>query len=174
MQSSHDALHILSNCFVTSSLYKWIRCISKQLHQAPVLGEDTDVIYLHSCDLYTKLDFTVPSLQFLRLNVVFGLFIFVSSLVERRLKCMLTAKRRILYKLDGVRFLFIVQVIEKAQRKVGFLFVGKGKRSNMKLLIEEFNLISFTRLACFECNQGSDVLDNFEEKLQNVRQLEMA
>ena len=75
---------------------------SKQLHEAPVLGEDTDVTYLHSCDLNTKFDFTVPCLQFLRLNVVFGLLIFVSSLVERRLKYMLTAKRRILYKLDGV------------------------------------------------------------------------
>ena len=57
---------------------------SKQLHQAPVFGKDTDVIYLHSCELNTKIDFTVPSLQFLRLNMVFGQFIFVSSLVERR------------------------------------------------------------------------------------------
>ena len=58
--------------------------LSKQLYQAPVFGEDTDVIYLHSCDLNTKFDFTVPSLQFLRLIVDFGQFIFVSSLVERR------------------------------------------------------------------------------------------
>ena len=60
---------------------------SKELHQAPVFGEDIgyiDVIYFHSCDLNTKIDFTVPSLQFLRLNVVFGQFIFVSSLAERR------------------------------------------------------------------------------------------
>ena len=58
----------------------------KQLHQAPVFGEDidTDVIYFHTCDLNTKFDFTVPSLQFSRLNVVFGQFIFVSSLVEKR------------------------------------------------------------------------------------------
>ena len=78
---------------------------SKQLHEAPVLGEDTDVTYLHSCDLITKFDLTVSSLQFLPLNVVLGLLIFVSSLVERRSKYMLTARRRILYKLDGVRFL---------------------------------------------------------------------
>ena len=45
---------------------------NKQLHQAPVFGEDTDVIYLHSCDLNTKIDLTEPSLKFLRLNVVFG------------------------------------------------------------------------------------------------------
>ena len=44
--------------------------LSKRLDQAPVFGEDTDVIFLHSCDLNTHFDFTVPSLQFLRLNVV--------------------------------------------------------------------------------------------------------
>ena len=86
MQSSHDALrrNIVSNWFVTSFN---MDASSKQLHQAPVFGEDIgyiDVIYLHSCDLNTKIDFTVPSLQFLRLNVVFGQFIFVSSLAERR------------------------------------------------------------------------------------------
>ena len=43
--------------------------LSKRLDQAPVFGEDTDLIYLHSCDLNTQFDFTVP-LQFLRLNVV--------------------------------------------------------------------------------------------------------
>ena len=55
--------------------------LSKQLDQSPVFGKDTDVIYLQSCDLITHFDLTVPSLQFLRLNVV---FIFFSSLVERR------------------------------------------------------------------------------------------
>ena len=44
--------------------------MSKRFDQASVFGEDTDVIYLHSCDLNTQFDFTVPSLQFLRLNVV--------------------------------------------------------------------------------------------------------
>ena len=38
---------------------------------------------------------------------------------------MLPANRRILDKLNGVRFLFIVQVIEKAQKKAQFFFVGK-------------------------------------------------
>ena len=69
--------------------------LGKQLHQAPVIGQDTDVIYLHSCDLNTKFDFTVPSLQFLWLNVVFGQFVFVSSLVKTR-QHMLPANRRIL------------------------------------------------------------------------------
>ena len=44
--------------------------MSKRFDQASVFGEDTDVIYLHSCDLNTQFDFTVPSAQFLRLNVV--------------------------------------------------------------------------------------------------------
>ena len=38
--------------------------LSKQLDQASVFGEDADVIYLHSCDLNTQFDLTVPSLQF--------------------------------------------------------------------------------------------------------------
>ena len=47
-----------------------MEALSKRLDQAPVFGEDTDVIYLHFRDLNTQFDFTVPSLQFLRLNVV--------------------------------------------------------------------------------------------------------
>ena len=31
-----------------------MHALSKQLHQAPVLGEDADMIYLHSCVLNTK------------------------------------------------------------------------------------------------------------------------
>ena len=58
--------------------------LSNQLHQTPVFGEDTDVICLQSCDFNTQFDFTVSFLQFLRLNVVFGHFIFVNSVVERR------------------------------------------------------------------------------------------
>ena len=38
---------------------------------------------------------------------------------------MLAANRRILDKLNGVRFLFIVQVIEKAQKKAQFSFLGQ-------------------------------------------------
>ena len=81
--------------------------LSKQLHQALVFGEDTEVIHLHSCDLNTQFDFTVPSLQFVRLNVISGHFIFVSSLVKRP-SIMLPANRRVSDKLDSVRFLFIV------------------------------------------------------------------
>ena len=53
---------------------------------------------------------------------------------------MLPANRRILDELDGVRFLFILQVIEKAQKKAQFFFGrGLGKLFIMKLLCEEFN-----------------------------------
>ena len=127
MQSSHSTLrrNIISNWFYDVIALR-VDALSKQLHQALVFGEDTDVIYLHFCDLNTQFDFTVPSLQFLRLNVVFGHFIFVSSLVERLLR--------------------------KFKRKLSFLFVGKGKLFITKLFFEEFNLIFFTveRLACFE------------------------
>ena len=51
-------------------------------------------------------------------------------------------------ELDGLRFLFIVQVIQK---KAQFSFLGKGKVFIMKLFFGEFNHIFFTaeRLACF-------------------------
>ena len=42
---------------------------------------------------------------------------------------MLPAFRRILEKLDGVRFLFIVQVIEKTQKKAQLSFCGLKKLS---------------------------------------------
>ena len=108
MQSSHNALrrNIISNWFYDLIALR-VDALSKQLHQALVFGEDTDVIYLHFCDLNTQFDFTVPSLQFVRLNVISGHFIFVSSLVERP-SIMLSANRRVSDKLDSVRFLFIV------------------------------------------------------------------
>ena len=40
---------------------------------------------------------------------------------------MLPANRRILDKLDGVRFLFIVQVMEKVQKKVQSSLCGQRK-----------------------------------------------
>ena len=40
---------------------------------------------------------------------------------------MLPANRRILDKLESVRFLFIVQVIEKGQKKARFSFCGQRK-----------------------------------------------
>ena len=47
----------------------------------------------------------------------------------------LPAKRRILDKLDGVRFLFIVQVIEKAQKKAQFSFCGQRKAFHYEIVL---------------------------------------
>ena len=51
MQSFYDALtrNILSYIIITLKM----DALSKQLHQAPIFGEDTDVLYLHFCDLNT-------------------------------------------------------------------------------------------------------------------------
>ena len=74
---------------------------------------------------------------------------------------MLPANRRILDKLDGVRFQFILQVIEKSSKEGSvFFFVSKGKLFITKLFFEEFNLIFFTAESAWpvlKCNQGSDV-----------------
>ena len=137
--------------------------LSKQLHQAPFFGQDTDVIYLHSCDLNTKFDFTVPSVQFLWLNVVFGQFVFVGSLVKRR-QHMLPATGEFWINSTAWDFHSLYRLWRKFKRKLSFRFVGKGKLFIMKLFFEEFNLICFTGSAwpLLKCNQGSDVLENFE------------
>ena len=110
--------------------------LSKQLHQTLVFGEDTDVIHLHSCDLNTQFDFTVPSLQFVRLNVVFGHFIFVSSLVERP-SIMLPANRRVSDKSHAVfseSFLFIVRYWESSKESSVF-FCGKRKAFHYEIVL---------------------------------------
>ena len=78
---------------------------------------------------------------------------------------MLPANRRISDKLDGLRFLFIVQVIEKVQTKAQVSFCGQMKAFHHELFFEEFNVIFFTaeHMACFcKCNQGSNVLEHFK------------
>ena len=48
------------------------------------------------------------------------------------------------------------------------LFEGKGKLFTMKFFFEEFDLIFFTAESAWpvlKCNQGSDVLENFEVHL---------
>ena len=42
--------------------------LSEQLNHAPFFAEDTDVNYLHCCDLNDQFDVTVPSLPFVRLS----------------------------------------------------------------------------------------------------------
>ena len=68
-------------------------------------------------------------------------------------------------KLDGARFLFIVEVTEKAQKKAQFSFCGQRKAFHYEIAyrgIQLYFLHCGERLACFECKQGSDVLENFE------------
>ena len=48
---------------------------------------------------------------------------------------MLSANRRILDRLDGVRFLFIVQVIEKVQKKVQFSFCRQMKPFHHEIVL---------------------------------------
>ena len=74
---------------------------------------------------------------------------------------MLPAFRRILDKLDGVRFLFF---IEKTQKKAQFSFCEQRKLFIMKLFFEEFNIFFTAESAwpVLNCNQGSDILENFE------------
>ena len=65
---------------------------------------------------------------------------------------MLTAKRRILYKLDGVRCLFIVQVIEKAQKKAQFSFCGQRKAVHYEIVfrgIQPWPVLNATKAATF-------------------------
>ena len=137
--------------------------LSKQLHQALVSGEDTDVIHSHSCDLNTQFDFTVPSLQFVRLNVVFGHFIFVSSLVERPI-IMLPANKRVWDKLDSRRFLFIVGYWESSKESSVFFLWAEESVSLWHCSSRNSILFSSRPSAwpVLKCNQDGDVLKNFE------------
>ena len=71
-------------------------------------------------------------------------------------------------KLDGVRFLFIAQVIKKAQKKAEFSFCGQRKAFHYEIVLRGIQpyfphggaLGMYS--AVLKCNQGSDVLENFE------------
>ena len=136
--------------------------LSKQLHQALVFGEDTEVIHLHSCDLNTQFDFTVPSLQFVRLNVISGHFIFVSSLVKRP-SIMLPANRRVSDKLDSVRFLFIVGYWESS-KEISVLFLWAEESFSLWNCSSRNSILFSSRRSAWpvlKCNQDGDVLENF-------------
>ena len=75
----------------------------------------------------------------------------------------LTANRRI--NSTARDFYSLYRLLKKLKRKLSFLFVGKGKRFNYEIAyrgIQPYFLHCGERLACFECKQGSDVLENFE------------
>ena len=66
---------------------------------------------------------------------------------------MLPANRRILDKLDGVRFLLIVQVIERAQKKAQSSFSRQRKAFHYEIVfrgIQPSFLHGGEHLACFE------------------------
>ena len=66
---------------------------------------------------------------------------------------MLKANRRVLDKLNGVRFLFIVQVIGRAQKKAQSSFCGQRKAFHYEIVlrgIQRYFLHGRERLACFE------------------------
>ena len=88
--------------------------------------------------------------------------------------CMLPANRRILDKLDGVRFLFIVQVIAKAQKKAQFSFRGQRKAFHYEIVLRGIQpyFLHGGALGLFsavlKCNQGVDVLENFEVHIYSM------
>ena len=148
--------------------------LSKQFHQAPVLRKDTDLIYLHSCDLNTKLDF-----QYLLCNFYGWLWASANSL----LSVLWWRGGSICYRLTGefwinstawdfyplyhsLKRLWLYRLLKKLKTKLSFVFFFAGKG---KLFIMQFffagDLIFFTAESAWpvlNCNQGSDVLENFE------------
>ena len=78
-------------------------------------------------------------------------------------------------KLEGVRLLFIVQVIEKAQKKAQFSFCGQRKAFHYELVlrgIEPYFLHGGALVGLFsavlKCNQGGDVLENFDVHIYSM------
>ena len=102
MQSSHDALRRIGLC---RHHFK-DGCIELTTPSSSRLGgrHRRDLFALLPFEYQVRLYSTFSAI--FTLNVVFGQFIFVNSLVAEEL--VLPANRRILDKLDGVRFLFIV------------------------------------------------------------------
>ena len=98
--------------------------------------------------------------------MVFGRFSFYQFFGGEEFKYLLPANRRILDKLDGVRFQFIVQVIDKVQKKAQFSFCRKKKAFHYEIVLRGIQPYFLhggaLGLSVLKCNQGSDVLDNFE------------
>ena len=66
---------------------------------------------------------------------------------------MLSANRRILDKFDGVRFLFILYVIEKVQKKAQSSFCGQRKALHYEFVlrgIQPYFLHGGAGLVCFK------------------------
>ena len=87
--------------------------------QAGVLNEES-LIYLHCCDCFYDLSFTIPSLPFLRLNGLFCHFSFLNSPSEKRM-CVIPNSESFLKKLDGLKSPCIINVKTSALFKVGIV-----------------------------------------------------
>ena len=57
-----------------------------------------------------------------------------SNKLKLMLPTLLAANKQILDKFDGVRFLFIVQVIEKIQKKAQFSFCGQREAFHSEIV----------------------------------------
>ena len=57
---------------------------------------------------------------------------------------MLPANGRILDELDGVRFLFILQVIEKAQKKAQYFLACARKAFHYEIALRRIQLLIFS------------------------------
>ena len=158
MQSSHDALrrNLLSNWFLTLKM----DALSTQLHEAPVFREETDVIYLHSCDLNTKhLLCNFYGWRWSSANS------FLTVLWGRSVSICYRPTDEFWINSTEWDFNSLYRLLKELKRKLSLLFVGKGKLFIMKMFFEEFNLIFFTAESAWpvlKCNQGSGVLENFE------------
>ena len=110
----------------------------------------------YRCDLFSLLRFEYQVRLFSTFSAIFTAECGLRPIRFRQFfggEAMLPANRRILDKLDGVKFLFIVRVIEEAERKAKFSFYGLKKAFHYEIVLREIQayfLHGGERLACFE------------------------
>ena len=85
--------------------------------QAAVFAEQS-AVYIHCCEVYYEVSFTVASLQRLRLNAVFLHISFIESPSVRRM-CVIPRSDSIVEKLAGLNSPCIVHVKSSVVVKVG-------------------------------------------------------
>ena len=85
--------------------------------QAAVFAEQS-AVFIHCCEVYYEVSFTVASLQCLRLNAVFLHISFLESPSVRRM-CVIPRSDSILEKLAGLNSPCIVHVKSSVVVKVG-------------------------------------------------------
>ena len=152
MQSSHDVLrqNILSNWFATSSLQRWMHWVKNSI-KLPSSGK-IQTWFTRTLAIW------IPSstLQYLLCNSYGWMWSsansFLSVLWWRGVSICYRPTGEFWINSTTWDFHSLYRLWRKFKRKLGFLFVGKGKLFIMKLFFEVFNLICFTveRLTCFE------------------------